>query len=65
MDNIYLIGSQNIEIFSKYDIPTNTKEMQIDEMRFKVLKNDIISYCFDKIPSMEHGDIIIFNKFFL
>lgn len=64
MDNIYLIGSQNIEIFSKYDIPTNTKEMQIDEMRFKVLKNDIISYCFDKIPSMEHGDIIIFNKFF-
>lgn len=64
MDNIYLMGSQDIEEFYKYGIPTDTKELPIDEMRFKVLKNDVIAYCFDKITSMEHGDIIIFNKFF-
>lgn len=64
MDNIYLMGSQDLEAFSKYGIPTDTKELPIDEMRFKVLKNDVIAYCFDKITSMGHGDIIIFNKFF-
>jgi prolyl oligopeptidase PreP (S9A serine peptidase family) len=64
MDNIYLLGSKDIEAFSKYHIPTNTKEIKIDESRLKVLKKDMIAYCFDKMSSMEHGDIIIFNKFF-
>lgn len=64
MENIYLIGFQDKKAFKKNGIPLETEVLPIDEMRFDVLGKDITTYCFDKITYLEHGDIIVFNKYY-
>lgn len=64
MSDIYLIGGNTGSGSDDYGVFQNTKEFLIDGSRFHVLKNDIITYSFDKICYLNHGDMIISNQFY-